>query len=71
MDESGGEKNRNQGGLKKKLVGLRWSRLAERKRRRGLLSACKLLAPWQPRDCGICKLSEYCDPVLRLLINDS
>lgn len=44
----------------------------ERKyRRRGLLSSCKLLTPWQSGDCGICKLSEYCDPVLRLLINDS
>lgn len=42
-----------------------------KKIKKGLLSACKLLAPWQPRDCGICKLSEYCDPVLWLLINDS
>lgn len=32
MDESGGEKNRNQGGLKKKLVGLRWRRLAGREK---------------------------------------
>lgn len=72
MDESGGEKNRNQGGLKKKAGGVKVEEVGrERKRRRGLLSACKLLAPWQPRDCGICKLSEYCDPVLRLLINDS
>lgn len=55
----------------KKLVMLGWRTLAGSKKRRGLLSACKLLAPCQPRDSGICKLSEYCDPVLQLLINDS
>lgn len=72
MDWSDGEKKENEGG-KTNLVMLRVEEVGRERKsgRRGLLSACKLLAPWQPRDCGICKLSEYCDPVLRLLINDS
>lgn len=67
MEQSDGEKKgvKKVGDVEVEEVG------RERKQKmRGLLSACKLLAPWQPRDCGICKLYEYCDPVLRLLIND-
>lgn len=67
MDQSDREKK----GVKKAGdVGVEEVGRERKQKRRGLLSACKLLAPWQPRDCGICKLSEYCDPVLRLLIND-
>ena len=47
-----------------------WRRLAGSK---GgvLLSLCKLLAPWQPRNRGICKSLECSNLVLQLLINDS